>query len=236
MPIAMQADCSALSSVRVFQGLPAALVARASERCAWREIDAGVLIMSHDDRSREVHFLVAGRVRVTIYSVGGRRVGAGDLCAGEMFGELHAIDGRARVVSVIAEEACTVATLSGDDFIALIRSEPDFAMRVLQQTARNVRALTARIIELSTLSVSGRLHAELLRLADRDGEASVVGVRLRRTPTHADLAARISTHREAVTRELSRLLKLGLLTKEDRALVIKDVAGMRALLKPQTQP
>jgi CRP/FNR family transcriptional regulator, cyclic AMP receptor protein len=81
------------------------------------------------------------------------------------------------------------------------------------------------------MSVTSRLHAELLRLARSNGEATAAGIKLRVTPTHAEFAARISTHREAVTRELSRLQKLGMLAKEDRALVVTDVEGLRELIR-----
>ena len=66
--------------------------------------------------------------------------------------------------------------------------------------------MTERVYEFSTLVVRKRLIRELLRLAEdneqREGSASISPA-----PTHFDLAARISTHREAVSREMSALAK-----------------------------
>jgi CRP-like cAMP-binding protein len=42
-------------------------------------------------------------------------------------------------------------------------------------------------------------------------------------PTHADIASRIGTHREAVTRVLNDLKGNGLLTRRRGALVVSDV-------------
>ncbi len=216
-----------LDDIHVFQRLSSERRGSIAARCAWREAAPGTLIVAHEDASRVVYFLTAGRARSLIYAASGTMVGFGDLSAGQMFGEVQAIDGQPRTVAVEAVEHCTVASLPADGFIDLVRTEPDFAISVLEQIARNIRALTARVFEFSTMSVTGRLHAELLRLARSIGEKTPTGIKLRATPTHAEFAARISTHREAVTRELNRLQKMGVVAKEDRALVIKDVDQLR---------
>ena len=106
---------------------------------------------------------------------------------------------------------------------------------MLEQIARNIRTLTGRIFEFSTLPVANRLHAELLRLANAPDDSTTNIAPLRTTPTHAEFAARISTHREAVTRELNRLLKNGVLTKGQKGLVIADVEELRAILRKATK-
>ena len=82
-------------------------------------------------------------------------------------------------------------------------------------------------MEFSTLPVKGRLYAELLRLAHRDvtGETAVIAEML----THAQLASRISTHREAVTRELNELDRAGLAERRGDALVILDVPQLERM-------
>ncbi len=73
------------------------------------------------------------------------------------------------------------------------------------------------------MAVRNRVHAELLRMATPNGDISP-------TPTHEDFASRISTHREAVTRELSRLEELGLLVRQGRAIRVKDMGVLRRLV------
>jgi CRP/FNR family transcriptional regulator, cyclic AMP receptor protein len=230
----MEAMRKTLDHVHVFQRLTPERRSTVAARCQWRDVPAGTLIVAHEDVSRTVFFLTSGRARSLIYAASGTMVGFGELLAGQMFGEVQAIDGKPRAVAVEAVEACTVASLSADAFIELVRSEPDFAVTVLEQIASNIRALTARVFEFSTMSVPTRLHAELLRLAGANGEPVAEGIRLRTTPTHAEFAARISTHREAVTRELNRLQKLGVLAKEDRAIVVVSPQKLRLLIKEAT--
>jgi CRP-like cAMP-binding protein len=103
------------------------------------------------------------------------------------------------------------------------------AERVMRGLAALVRQLSDRVIDLSTLGVQNRVHAELLRLAQ---QAGVVDnrARLEPVPTHAELAGRISTNREQVTRELNALRREGLLAKDGKALVVPDVARLAGLV------
>ena len=93
-----------------------------------------------------------------------------------------------------------------------------------------VRALTARIYEFSTLAVRNRIHAELLRLSRNETGGGNCGL-IEPAPTHAELASRVATHREAVTRELRRLMKLGLLDKDGRGLVITDLERLAEMVR-----
>ena len=60
------------------------------------------------------------------------------------------------------------------------------------------------------------------------------GARLDPAPTHAEIASRVSTHREAVTRELNRLSKVGLITREGAALIVHDLDSLAAMLHQMT--
>jgi CRP-like cAMP-binding protein len=131
---------------------------------------------------------------------------------------------------VIALESTLVAALPPAAFWRLAREEPLVAQRMLLRLADSVRGLSERVIDLSTLDVQNRIYGELLRLAR---EAGVTGntARIDPAPKHADLASRVSTYREQVTRELSALVKTGILERGDHALVIRDIARLERLLE-----
>jgi len=230
MPRDRQPSSLGLRGVALLDGLPDARVDALARECAWRRCAAQQQIISREADDRDVYLIAAGRVRVTTYSAGGREVSFRELGAGECFGEVAAIDGRPRSADVIALEPTLVAALPPAAFWRLVREEPPVAERMLRRLADAVRGLSERVIALSTLGVQNRLHAELLRLAR---EAGVAGnaARIDPAPKHADLASRISTYREQVTRELSALVKRGILERGERALVIRDVAGLERLVE-----
>ena len=113
------------------------------------------------------------------------------------------------------------------DFQGLIATDPDFTMALLRYFTQQSRLMTERIFEFSTMLVRDRLVCELVRLAE-EYEAADGTVALTPAPTHFDLAARISTHREAVSREMSRLAKLGLISKSGGQLIVHDIGRLRA--------
>jgi CRP-like cAMP-binding protein len=153
-----------------------------------------------------------------------------DLDAGDYFGEVAAVDGEPRSADVFALDRALVASMPPAAFWRLLREEPLVAERILRRLAGLVRGLSERVIDLSTLGVQNRIHAELLRLA-REAGVSGNTARIDPAPKHADLAGRVSTYREQVTRELSALVKLGILERGGQALVVRDVAGLQRLVE-----
>ncbi|HWT30876.1 MAG TPA: Crp/Fnr family transcriptional regulator [Propylenella sp.] len=197
-------------------------------RWAVRQYQRDEMIIAHDESGRDVFFVLEGRARVTVFSERGRAVAFRDMEPGDIFGELAAIDGRARSASVVALEPMRAARLSDTAFRQIVNARPTFTWALLEHLSAQVRRLTDRVYEFSTLVVRKRLVRELLRLAgaaeQREGPALIAPV-----PTHYELATRISTHREAVSREMSALAKRKLITKSGSNLLLRDLDILKAL-------
>lgn len=198
--------------------------------CIFRDYGDGELVIGHQDTTFDVFFLMAGKLQVNLYSPDGQRVGFHEFQSGVMFGEISALDGLPRSASVEASGPCRVAMMPRQRFLRMIEEHPGFAMAVSRQLASNVRRLTTRVFEFSTMAVRQRLRAELLRLAER-GAPSGTGAMIDAVPTHAELASRISTHREAVSREMAWLDGKGIVVKKGRGLFIPEIANLRMLLE-----
>jgi DNA-binding GntR family transcriptional regulator len=63
---------------------------------------------------------------------------------------------------------------------------------------------------------------------------AAAGATIDPAPTHADLAARIGTHREAITREISHLIGEGILEQHQRRLTILDMEKLANLVQAAT--
>jgi CRP/FNR family transcriptional regulator, cyclic AMP receptor protein len=222
-----------LAGISIFAGLTPEVLEAIQRRCAWRRYEPDEPIVGYLDSSDDVFFVASGEVGVTIYSVAGQAVSFRTLGAGDIFGEYAAIDGGPRSASVEARTGCLIASMSAKEFCKLLKAEPAVAEAVLKDLVRNVRSLTKRVYEFSTLAVNNRIHAELLRLASlapREGK----GARLAPAPTHAEIASRISTHREAVTRELNRLARISIIERKNGALIVRDLDRLAAMLHEMT--
>jgi len=225
----------ALAAVEIFRDLDRAGLAAIAHKCAWRTYEAGQQIVAHLDDTHDVCFIVAGRVRVNIYSPDGRDVTFRDIGRGEIFGELAAIDGAPRSANVVALVDTTIASLRAKEFWQVLRDHPTVAAATLRRLVRLVRSLSERVYEFSTLAVRNRIHAELLRLC-RDHMITANQATIDSAPTHAEIASRISTHREAVSRELSDLVRAGMIVRQGQALLIKDVARLARLVETVGEP
>lgn len=222
-----------LQELKIFSGVPAEALAEVERRCRWREFPAHSEIIHFQDSSNDVFFIVRGQVRAIIYSALGKMVTFRDLSSGDLFGEVAAIDGLGRSATVLAVSDCLTAQLSAKAFWSLLMNEPAVARAVLLHLNAMVRSLSTRVYEFSTLAVRNRIHAELLRIA-REGESAAGRVVIAKAPTHADIASRISTHREAVARELSRLARLGVLARYGGGWIVPDVARLARMVSEAT--
>jgi CRP/FNR family transcriptional regulator, cyclic AMP receptor protein len=232
-PAASRRDALAgatLARIAIFRELAPDVVAMLSRRCRWRRYAAGQTILQYQDEGRDVFFIVHGRVCAIYHSASGREVRFSDIAAGEIFGEFAAIDGEPRTADVVSVTETLVAIMPGDQFWDLMRRYETVWTAVLRRLTGIARATLQRVVEFSTLPVRGRLHAELLRLARIGGPDRSIAV-ISPAPTHAEIASRISTHREAVTRELNELVRAKLIEKRGNDLIIRDVATLESMVE-----
>jgi CRP-like cAMP-binding protein len=111
MPGSVQPSSLGLRRVALLEGLSDERLESLARECAWRRYRAGQRIISRAAADRDVHLIVSGRVRVTTYSAAGRQVTFRDIDAGEMFGEVAAIDDMPRSADVVALEDALTASM-----------------------------------------------------------------------------------------------------------------------------
>jgi CRP-like cAMP-binding protein len=186
-------------------------------------------VIPYKDESDDVYFIGSGSVRVIIYSFYGKEISYQDLVPGELFGELSAIDQLPRTANVIALEDSTIGLMTRRDFWKVIDQYPSFAGAVLKRLANMVRFLANRVYQYGALDVKGRVRAEVLRLARENASGSDVAT-INSFPTHTEIANRVNTHREAVTRELNELSRMGLIEQDQRILSVSSIARLAELL------
>lgn len=218
-----------LASVEIFEDLDRDRLAIIAKRCRQDVYRKNQEIVRYGDVTGDVYFIKSGRVGITIFSQTGKEISFRQLAAGDMFGEIAAIDGGGRSASAISLSALELVRISEADFLSLVTEMPDVNLRVLRWLTRLIRALSERVFEFSTYGVRNRIHAELLRLAKAHMSGPKVA-NIYPSPTHADIAGQVSTHREAVSREFSHLASEGLLEKRGRNLIIHDVERLEQMV------
>ena len=224
---------SAATADGAWTAAPPALKTLLTERGRTINADRGQMILTAGSSSDTVYAVQSGIVRVNLYPVSGREVLIRDIPAGELFGELAAIDGGRRSASIVAVDASVLVAIPGSAFRAAVTEHPDAALWFARHLTRQLRNLTERMLELRALNVSGRLNCQLLRLCAQAGVNANQAL-IDPAPTHETLAALIGSNRESVTRELSYLGSIGLVEQKGRQLRIRDVEELASIVRDLT--
>ena len=236
MPKAKPGTISAQSLAAVDAFAAETLIARTQIAALFqgRRYARGEQIIGLKGREGGVYFLISGTVLVTYFAANGREVAFRELAAGDMFGELSALDDGPRSAQVLALSNTFIGWLSSDHFRHLLQQHPGFSAHVIQRLVKLVRLLSERVVEMSTLGVINRIHVELLRLAWKAGVQGNRAV-IRPSPNQEQMASRISTRREAVSKEFSALEARGIVTRNGaRELVINDMHQLEDLVHAAT--
>jgi len=215
-----------LSEIPLFADLPKDVSEKFARSCSWRDYGEHELVIDIEDDSTDVRFVVSGSVRIIVRIAVGKEVILGEMGEGSFFGEISAIDGSPRSANVTTLTRARICTMPSSVFQTVLREEPDIAMKILIMFAGRVRSLNMRLAEHSFLQAKHRLYSELLRLS-KTRAANPKHRIVSPPPTQRELAERIGTRREVVSRELNALERAGHIEKAKGGIIIANVGELQ---------
>jgi CRP/FNR family cyclic AMP-dependent transcriptional regulator len=210
--------------------LDPALRKRCESQLRVLRVPKGRSVVEHGSATNDVFFVVEGELRVLLYAPSGQEVSITTIGPGDMFGEMAAIDGQGRAATVIAVTAVSLRAMRQREFHDCLAASPAAALWIARRLSRHIRALNNKLFELTTLNVNNRLHFELLRLClltQIEGKSATIHP----APTHSELASRLGTSREAVSREMRDLARRRILRQRGRYLEILDLDQLSAVVQ-----
>ena len=214
--------------VNLFNGLSTEDTNTIGDQCEWLRIDKNADVIGQKQDSTDVYFVVEGRMAAKGYSEEGKEVTYAEISRGEVFGEFSAIDQAPRSATIQAIEESYIARMSASAFRKLIMDFPLVGLNLAELLVQKNRQLTNRMFEFSTMAVSERICAELLRMMEAN-EASMATGEIENAPSHYEIATRLSTHREAVSKEMASLSRRGIIESGRKTIKILDPDRLRSL-------
>lgn len=161
------------------------------------------------DASARMYIVLEGALKVTLpQESGDHEVVLNVLTAGAIVGELAMLDGGPRSASVTAMMDSELASLHRSEFYQLTQKYPAMQEKMIQFLCSEVRRLSLRFEQVSTLSVKQRLAAYLLALAK-----TFKGQPIRMT--QQDLSGAVGATREQISRIMKEFYQDGYLEKLD---------------------
>lgn len=188
-------------------------------------VPCGYHLLRQGSRLNEVFIVRTGRLRVVMVSRSGWEVACSECRPGDCFGALGPSPGRSVAASVVAMENSVVWRMKACEFHTLATLSPAVAMAALSQMAERLELAFQQCFETTALSVRARIANSLLRSARLEDGRYVIDP----VPTHADLALRIGSKREVVSRELARMHELGIIARCRPRIIVTQPSRLAAL-------
>jgi CRP/FNR family transcriptional regulator, cyclic AMP receptor protein len=180
--------------------LPPPLLEAIAQRGGRRSFAAQAILINEGDSADSLYIVLGGRLKVYASSEEGREVVLAELGPGDYFGEL-ALGHGTRSASVKALEACSCCIVSGTQLREFLAEHPDFALHLTHKLIRMARRLTEQVKSLALQDVYGRIVRVLTELSEPEADGRVLRHRL----TQQDIADRIGSSREMVSRVMKEL-------------------------------
>src|SRR5215469_13011886 len=217
-----------LKKTQLFTHLSEAELKALSSRAVVRRFQVGEIIFHEGQPCEGLHVIAQGTLRLFKTSASGREQILAEEGPGSSVAELPVFDGGAYPASAMAATDCETVFLSRRDFRSVCLEHPEVTLKVLTIVGARLRRLVGIIEELSFTTVRQRLIAFLLREADEQGTKDWAGVGFDLPGTHQELANRLGTVRELVSRNLSRLQAEKLIVTDGRRIIVPDLAKLKA--------
>ena len=200
-----------------------ALAARTVER----RLKRGEILFIAGEPAGGLYVVVEGSIRAYRVGADGREQTLHVESAGATLAEVPIFDEGCYPSTTAAEEDSILLFIEKSDVLNLCRERPQISVAALRLLARRVRNCAALVESLSLRDVDRRLAALLCAEASDHSRRSGSSVTFELALTHQQIAARIGSVREVVSRALARLQQGGLIQMDGRRITIPDEKGLR---------
>jgi CRP-like cAMP-binding protein len=210
-----------LSRIPLFASLSESEVQALAQLAIERRFAPEEMLFWEGEPCTGIFLLIEGTVKIFKTSPAGREMMLALEAAPSTVAELPLFDGGPYPASVRAVQPVVSLFVGKNDFQKVCRQYPDVALKILAVVGRRLRHLVGVVESMTFGSVTGRLARLLL---EASGEAGAAEFDL--PHTHQELASRLGTVREVVTRNLARFRAQGLIRMEGHRVRIMDRAGL----------
>jgi CRP-like cAMP-binding protein len=220
--IAHDRKLDTFSRCPLFKGLTGRELADLASIAVEKRFGPGETLFFEGQPCTGLFVIGTGSVKIVKTAPSGRQVMLAVEREPSTVAEVPLFDGGDYPASVVTLEEVTAYHLPTDEFRRLCRRQPDVMLKVVAVVGRRLRQMVQLVEGVTFGSVRQRLAAVLLEFgAAGDGPFALPA-------THEELALRLGTVREVVSRNLSRFQAEGFIQVHRREIRILDRAALQA--------
>lgn len=212
-----------LKKIPLFNHLKSNQLKEIAARCKNVQYKKGSAIFYKTDLSTDLYIVNSGKLKAVLTDDDGDEMVIAHFEKGAFFGELSLLDGKGRSATIVADTDSELSVLKQDMFLDLLYGNPRIAVELMTTLVERLRKADEMIESLAFLEVGERLVHAFLDGATSDG-ACTAGFLKAGKPTHKELAARIGSSREAVSKCMKVLSAKGIIREAEGHLLIAQNA------------
>lgn len=198
----------------LFTGLGADAIKMIAGMCSTRHLSAGEVLFQKGDVGNALYGIRRGQIRIETGTDAGGRLALNLLGAGDIFGEIAALDGQTRTADATAMEATELFVLRRADILDFLTREPQVAVRLIELLCQRIRFINDRMQESVLMPLAVRLARRLCALATDFGSEVHI--------SQEQLGQYVGAARESVNRQLREWGQQGILElRRGRILLLK---------------
>lgn len=217
-----------LQRIPLFAALSADQIASFADRFRAETFAADTFIFLEGDPADRLWVVQDGQVKIIKHSADGLENILEVILPGEMFGGAGILFPVHPATAVAMTETAALS-LERESYLQLARQFPDIALRIIAILGERLRA-AMKMRAMATDRVDIRVAHILLKLCDKVGEKTDLGVKINLPLSRQDLADMTGTTIETAIRIMSKFRKEGLvLTEPGGYIVVTDCDRMRTL-------
>jgi CRP/FNR family transcriptional regulator, cyclic AMP receptor protein len=217
-----------LAETDLFGVLEPTTLAEVAQRTLVKVVEKGQTIFVQDEPGDRMFVIAEGAIKLVVRSAQGEVVELVRHWRPAVFGEVALLDGGPRSATAEAVEQTTLAVVTRDELIRLLRSTSGIVDQVLKALGGLIRRADQQAIELVFLDLPGRLARRLLELAELpDAPSNQDGPLPTRRVTQTELANMVGGTRQSVNIALRTLERRGLLRLVGWSIELLDPAELR---------
>lgn len=190
----------------------------------------GELIYRQGEPARHIFLLLAGEAQSALLNFAGNETLLRIHLPGSILGLTALASVPWRDATAKAIQPTVLAKVPAERARALILSDPDLGLNLIQLLVDRMRDFHFRVGDLQAVSVEQRLARVLLAVSRREREIETGDQRPEIHLTHEELAQLIGSRRQTITAILGRFMQAGYISKSGRRLLIEDVGGLMGLM------
>ena len=214
-------DQELLRTVPIFSELTDGDIASLGRLTSRRRFPKDTVIFFENEEGDSFFMILGGRIKVTILGDDGREVILSMLGPGDFFGEMALLDNEPRSATAIAVEETELLSLHRTDFQTVLTENRSITTALIKILTARLRRANHQISTLALLDVYGRVARVIVDMAREEGRRLRDGRIAFRRATHQEIANRIGTTRETVTRMLKDIERQGLIHIEGKEIVVE---------------